>query len=65
MMQTFLYGDNKLQYLREKFNIYSSDSDTTSILNEYKIKSEYDRSALYFSKQTLQYLKVVNFLKDI
>ena len=65
MMQTFLYGDNKLQYLREKFNIYSSDSDTTSILNEYKIKSEYDRCALYFSKQTLQYLKFVNFLKDI
>lgn len=59
MTQTFLYGDNKLQYLREKFNIYSSDEDTTYLINEYN-KLKYDRLALHFSKQSLQYLKSVN-----
>lgn len=63
MTQTFLYGDNKLQYLREKFNIYSSDENTTYLINEYN-KLKYDRLALHFSKQALQYLKSVNFLKD-
>lgn len=59
MTQTFLYGDNKLQYLREKFNIYSSDENTTYLINEYN-KLKHDRLALHFSKQALQYLKSVN-----
>ena len=64
MMQTFLCGDNKLQYLREKFNIYGSDEDTICLINEYN-KLKYDRLELHFSKQALQYLKSLNFLKDI
>lgn len=64
MTRTFLYEDNKLRYLKEQFHIYVSDEDATFLINEYN-KLKYDRLALHFSKQALQYLKSVHFLKYI
>ena len=59
MTQTFVYEDDKLRYLKEQFYIYASDEDVTFLINEYN-KLKYDRLALHFSKQALQYLKSVN-----